>query len=137
MRKNTRTKLFDESLTLTRAEEQIMRLLWEKKRALVNELLEAMPEPKPAYNTVSTVVRILERKGFVEHRKFGTAHLYFPRVSQSQYLSNSLNRLSNAYFQNSFAGLVNFFVEEGKLRPKEIEEITNLLHTLKRKTKKR
>ena len=132
-----KTKLFDETLTLTRAEEQVMRLLWEKKRALVNELLELMPEPKPAYNTVSTVVRILERKGFVEHRKFGNAHLYFPRVSQSQYLSNSLNRLSNAYFQNSFAGLVNFFVEEGKLKPREIEKITDLLHTLKRKNKRR
>ena len=129
-------KHFDESLTLTKAEEQIMQLLWEKEQAFVNDLLELMPEPKPAYNTVSTIIRILERKGFVGYRSFGKSHQYFPIVSQSQYLSNSLNRMSSAYFQNSFAGLVNFFVEEGKLKPKEIEQITDLLHTLKRKHKK-
>ena len=128
-------KLFDESLTLTKAEEQIMQLLWEKERAFVNDLLELMPEPKPAYNTVSTIIRILVKKGFVGHLSFGKSHQYFPKVSQSQYVSNSLNRLSGAYFQNSFAGLVNFFVEEGNLKPKEIEKITDLLHTLKTQRK--
>ena len=126
-------KLFDETLTLTKAEERIMQILWEKEQAFVNDILEAMPEPKPAYNTVLTIVRILEKKGYVEHRKFGGAHLYSPIVSQSEYLSNSLNRMRHAYFQNSFAGLVNFFVEEGKLKPKEIEEVAELLQTLKKK----
>ena len=126
-------KLFDETLNLTKAEEQVMQLLWEKERAFVNDLLELMPEPKPAYNTVSTIIRILEKKGFVGHLSFGKTHQYFPIVSQSQYLSNSLNRLSSAYFKNSFAGLVNFFVEEGNLKHKEIEEISELLETLKHK----
>jgi predicted transcriptional regulator len=120
-------KLFNESLSLTKAEEQVMQLLWEKEQAFVNDLLELMPKPKPAYNTVSTIIRILEKKGFVGHQSFGKTHQYFPIVSQSQYLSNSLNRLSSAYFQNSFAGLVNFFVEEGNLKPKDIEEISELL----------
>jgi predicted transcriptional regulator len=130
-------KLFDESLNLTKAEEQVMQLLWEKKRAFVNDLLDMMSNPKPAYNTVSTIIRILEKKGFVGHESFGKTHQYFPIVSQSQYVSNSLNRLSSTYFQNSFAGLVNFFVEEGKLQLKEIDEITELLQTLKDKTKKK
>ena len=126
-------KLFNETLTLTKAEEQIMQLLWEKERAFVNDLLELMSEPKPARNTVLTVVRVLEKKGFVGHKKFGNMHRYFPLVSQSEYLSNSLTRLSNTYFQNSYANIVNFFAEEGKLRKKDIEEISQLLHTLKHK----
>ena len=128
-----RKKLFDDSLTLTKAEEQVMQLLWEKKRAFVNDLLELMSEPKPAYNTVSTVIRTLEQKGFVKHRKLGNAHLYMPIISQSEYLSNSLNRLSSTYFQNSYANLVNFFAEEGKLKKKDIAEIEELLQTLKHK----
>jgi predicted transcriptional regulator len=124
-------KQFDQTLTLTKAEEQVMQLLWEKKRAFVNDLLEAMPEPKPATTTVSTVMRILERKGFVGHRKHGRTHRYFPLVSQSEYLSNSLTRLSSTYFQNSYANVVNFFAKEGKLNRQEIEEIEELLQTLK------
>ena len=131
--KTMRKKVFDETLTLTKAEEQIMQLLWEKETAFVNDLLEMMPDPKPARNTVLTFVRILERKGFVGHRKFGNIHQYFPLVSQSQYLSSSLTRLSSTYFQNSYANLVNFFAEEGKLRRKDIAEIEELLRTLKRK----
>ena len=131
------TKLFDKTLTLTKAEEQIMQLLWEKEHAFVSELLDMMPEPKPATTTVSTVVRILEKKGFVGHRSFGKTHQYFPIVSQSQYLSNSLNRLSHDYFQNSYANIVNFFAEEGKLKQKDIEEISELIETLKQKKVKR
>jgi predicted transcriptional regulator len=130
-------KLFNESLTLTKSEEQIMQLLWEKRRAFVNELLEMIPNPKPAYNTVSTIIRILEQKGFVGHKKFGKTHQYFPLVSQSEYVSNSLTRLSSTYFQNSYANIVNFFAEEGKLRRKDIAEIEQLLHTLKHKNGKR
>ncbi|MDR2907359.1 MAG: BlaI/MecI/CopY family transcriptional regulator [Bacteroidales bacterium] len=130
-------KLFDESLNLTKAEEQVMQLLWEKEQAFVNDLLEIMPAPKPAYNTVSTIIRILEKKGFVAHRSFGKTYQYYPIVSQSQYVSNSLNRLNSTYFKNSFAGLVNFFVEEGNLKRKEIDEISELLQTLKQKNGKR
>ncbi len=125
-------KHFDDSLTLTKAEEQVMQLLWEKEQAFVNDLLELIPEPKPAYNTISTIIRILEKKGFVAHRSFGKTHQYFSIVSQSQYLSNSLNRLSSTYFQNSYSRLVNFFAQEGKLKAKDIEEITKLLNKLKK-----
>jgi len=128
-----RKKLFNETLTLTKAEEQIMQLLWEKERAFVNDLLEQMSEPKPARNTVLTVVRVLEKKGFVKHKKFGNTHLYFPVVSRSEYLSNSLTRLSSTYFDNSYANIVNFFAEEGKFNRSDIRRIENLLHTLKHK----
>jgi predicted transcriptional regulator len=132
-----KTKPFDESLNLTKAEEQIMQLLWERNHAFINDLLDMMPAPKPAYNTVSTTVRILEKKGFVGHRKLGNSHLYVPLISQSEYVSNSLNRLSSTYFQNSYANIVNFFAEEGKLRRKDIQEISELLDTLKHKKVKR
>ena len=128
-----RKKLFNETLTLTKAEEQIMQLLWEKERAFVNDLLEQMSEPKPARNTVLTVVRVLEKKGFVKHKKFGNTHLYFQVVSRSEYLSNSLTRLSSTYFDNSYANIVNFFAEEGKFNRSDIRRIENLLHTLKHK----
>jgi len=126
-------KLFNEALNLTKAEEQIMQLLWEKERAFVSELLEMIPKPKPATTTISTIVRILEQKGFVGHRKFGKTHQYFPLVSQSEYLSNSLTRLSSTYFQNSYANIVNFFAAEGKLQRKDIEELSELIDSLKHK----
>ena len=126
-----RKKQFDQTLTLTRAEEQVMQLIWEKKRVFVSDLLESMPKPKPAITTVSSVIRKLESKGFVGHRKLGRTHQYFPTVSQSEYLSNSLTRLSSTYFQNSYANVVNFFAEQGKLSRKEIAEIEELLRTLK------
>ena len=127
-----RKKITNEPLNLTKVEEQIMVLLWERNHAFINDLLEMMPEPKPAYNTVSTTIRILERKGFVGHRKLGKTHLYVPIVTKSQYLSSSLTRLSSTFFQNSYANVVNFFAEEGKLGRKDILEIEELLHTLKR-----
>jgi len=132
-----RKKTVDESLNLTRVEEQIMQLLWDKKRAFIGELLDMMPEPKPARTTVSTTIRTLERKGFVGHRKFGNTHQYFPLVSQSEFLSNSLRKMSSTYFQNSYANIVNFFAAEGKLRRKDVEDIEQLLQTLKRGKRKK
>jgi len=128
-----RKKPIDESLNLTRNEEQIMILLWQKKRAFVNDIFEMMPEPKPAKTTVATFIRILEQKGFVGYRKVGRNNQYFPLVSQSEFLSNSLRRMSSSYFQNSYANIVNFFAEEGKLKRKDIEDIEQLLRTLKRR----
>jgi len=128
-----RKKPIDESLNLTRNEEQIMILLWQRKRAFVNDIFEMMPEPKPAKTTVATFIRILEQKGFVGHRKVGRNNQYFPLVSQSEFLSNSLRKMSSTYFQNSYANIVNFFAAEGKLRRKDVEDIEQLLKTLKRR----
>ena len=87
---------------LTKAEEQLMQILWDKKKAFVNDLLEVLPEPKPAYNTVSTIVRILEKKGFVSHKAYGNTHQYFPIVTKKAYTKLTFKTMLNGYFSNSF-----------------------------------
>ena len=108
---------------LTKAEEEIMQILWELKEANVAAIIDEMPEPKPAYNTVSTIVRILESKDFVDHRKLGKGYIYFPLVEKETYTSQSMNRLIDRYFNGSFKSLVSFFVKENKMDTKELESI--------------
>lgn len=112
---------------LTKAEEQLMQILWEKDKALVNDLLEDLPEPKPAYNTVSTVMRVLERKGFVSHKAYGKTHEYFPLVSKKEYTDQSCKTLLKGYFSNSFEKMVSFFAIEEKLSLKEMKEIKRIM----------
>jgi len=118
---------------LTKAEEQIMHILWKLERALVKEIIEEMPEPKPAYNTVSTIVRILETKGFVDHLAFGKTHQYFPLVSKPEYTRFSLNNLMSGYFGGSFQNLVSFFTNESKLNLQDIDQLIKQLDELKNK----
>lgn len=112
---------------LTKAEEQLMQILWEKKRAFVNDLLEVLPEPKPAYNTVSTIIRILEKKGFVSHKAYGNTHQYFPLVTKKAYTKLTFKTLLNGYFSNSFEQMVSFFAREEKLTLSEMEEIKRIM----------
>jgi predicted transcriptional regulator len=108
---------------LTRAEEQIMQILWDIERGFVKDILEKMSEPKPAYNTVSTIVRILERKGFVNHKAYGKSHEYFPIVSKDEYRSFSIKKLLAGYFTGSFAKLASFHAKDKNLDVKEVEKI--------------
>ena len=108
---------------LTKAEEEIMQILWELQKANVAEIIEQMPEPKPAYNTVSTIVRILESKEFVDHEKKGKGYLYFPLVEKDTYSNQSMNKLMNSYFNGSFKSMVSFFVRKNDLDTKELEAI--------------
>ncbi len=108
---------------LTRAEEEIMQILWELKEANVAAIIEEMPQPKPAYNTVSTIVRILENKGFVDHRKKGKGYLYFPQVEKETYTNQSMNKLIDGYFNGSFKSMVSFFMKNNKMDTKELEAI--------------
>ena len=85
--------------TLTRAEEQVMQILWDIKGAFVKEVIERFPEPKPAYNTVSTIVRILENKGFVTHESFGKSHKYIPSISKEEYRSFTAEKVVDEYFE--------------------------------------
>ncbi len=110
---------------LTKAEEDIMQLLWELKEANVASLLEELPEPKPAYNTVSTIVRILENKGFVDYRKEGRGHVYFPNVSKEAYSKHSLKKLRDGYFQGSFKSMVSFFMKNNDMTLDELESVMN------------
>lgn len=115
---------------LTRAEDQVMQILWLLEKGFVKDIIEKMPEPKPAYNTVSTIVRILETKGFVGHKAYGKTHEYFPLISKEKYTRFYLNNLIRGYFNGSFQNLVSFFAKENKLNA---DDIGKLLEELKNK----
>ncbi|MCX6232006.1 MAG: BlaI/MecI/CopY family transcriptional regulator [Bacteroidetes bacterium] len=108
---------------LTRAEEQIMQLMWEIKQGFVKDILERIEEPKPAYNTVSTIVRILEKKGFVGYIAYGKTHQYYPLISKEDYRKELMGGVVKNYFSNSFRQLASFFAEEEQLSLKELEEL--------------
>ena len=108
---------------LTKAEEEIMQILWQLKEGNVAALIEEMPEPKPAYNTVSTIVRILESKGFVDHKKQGKGYIYFPQVDRETYSNQSMNKLMDSYFNGSFKSMVSFFMKKNDLDTRELEAI--------------
>lgn len=121
---------------LTRAEEQVMQILWKLEKAFVKDLVDAMPSPKPAYNTVSTIVRILEKKGFVDHNAYGKTHEYFPVISKKDYTGTYLKGFIKNYFGDSYRQLVSFFAKEEDLSTKEMEEIIALLKDEIKKQKK-
>lgn len=118
---------------LTRAEEQIMQVLWDLRAAFVKEVIEQLEEPKPAYNTVSTIIRILESKGFVKHEAFGKSHRYSPAISKEAYKSFATEKLLSNYFGSSVESMVSFFVDKDKIDLKEAEEIMKLISSFKNK----
>ena len=120
---------------LTRAEEQIMQVLWSLEKAYVKDIIERLPEPKPAYNTVSTIVRILEKKGFVGHEAFGKTHLYHPLVAKGDYTQAYLKSFVRNYFGDSYQELVSFFAKDRNLTVAELEEIMAALRDEIRKQK--
>lgn len=121
---------------LTKAEEQIMQILWELNQAFVNDILKKIPEPKPAYNTVSTIVRILEKKGFVSHNAFGKTHQYYPLIKKKQYTKTYLKKIVNNYFGNSYQQMASFFASEEKLSIQELEEFKAIFDNEIEKLKK-
>ena len=112
---------------LTKAEEQIMQVLWELEKGFVNDIVNQLPEPKPAYNTVSTIVRILEQKGFIAHKAYGRTHEYYPLVQKEEYSREYLNNFTQNYFSNSYKALASFFAQSETLSIKELEEIKVLV----------
>lgn len=120
---------------LTKAEEQVMQILWQLKEAIVKEIIERMPEPKPAYNTVSTVVRVLEGKGFIDHKAYGNSHVYFPLISEALYKKFTFDKMMSNYFSNSYESLVSFIANEKKLDIQQLDELTKLIEDLKSKKK--
>jgi len=121
---------------LTRAEEEVMQILWELGKGFVKDLVERYRDPKPAYNTVSTLIRILAQKGFVSHKAYGKTHEYYPLVSKDEYRKQFLNNMISDYFSGSFKQLVSFFAREEKIDRKDMEELLNLMkEEYKSKTK--
>jgi BlaI family penicillinase repressor len=110
-------------MQLTKAEEQIMQMIWDMREGIVKDIRNRFPDPKPARNTVSTVVRILEKKGFVGHRADGNLHVYHPLVSKKEYSKNQLFGLMESYFNNSFPAMASFFAREKDLSIRELEDL--------------
>jgi len=117
---------------LTKAEDQIMQILWRIGKGVIKDIIEEMPDPKPAYNTVSTIVRILETKGFVDHKAYGKTHEYYPIITKDKYTGFYLNNLIKGYFNGSFQNLVSFFAKDNKLNTGDLEK---LLEELKKTDK--
>lgn len=118
---------------LTKAEEQVMQILWQLGAAMVKDILEQMPDPRPAYNTVSTVVRVLEGKGFIDHKAYGNSHVYFATISEAEYKKFTFDKMMSSYFSNSYKSLVSFLVQEKNLSAEELDEISKLAEKLKNK----
>ena len=124
------------SKQLTKAEEQIMQVLWQLKLCAVKDIIEKLPIPKPAYNTVSTIVRILETKKFVAHEKHGKGYKYYPIIQKETYSNQSLHKLVNGYFNGSFKSMVSFFVEKNDMDLEDLETILKAVSLEKKKNKK-
>jgi BlaI family transcriptional regulator, penicillinase repressor len=118
---------------LTKAEDQIMQILWQLEKGFVKDIVEQMPEPRPAYNTVSTITRILEKKGFVGYKAYGKTHEYFPLILKEKYSKFYLNNFLKGYFEGSFQNLVSFFAHDGKMDVHDIDTLLKQLEELKNK----
>jgi predicted transcriptional regulator len=112
---------------LTRAEEQVMQVLWKIEKGFVNDVLLHFPNPKPAYNTVSTIIRILEKKGYIGHISYGKSHEYFPLISKKDYTSSFLKGIMKNYFSDSYQSLVSFLARDKNLSIEEMEDIKRIM----------
>lgn len=121
---------------LTPAELAVMRILWDKKRALARDVLNDMADPKPAYNTVSTVIRVLEKKGFVGHKAYGTTYEYFPLVPKREYTSNFVESMMHNLFGGSRSAFMSFFAEEESMTAEEITELRQLMEKVAERKRK-
>jgi len=108
---------------LTKAEEEVMQMFWEHGSSTVTELINKMEEPHPPHSTISTFVRILEKKGYVNHKAYGRTYVYSPTISKDSYSKKSISNLVNKYFGGSVNELVSFIAKEENLSLKEIAEL--------------
>ncbi|MEN8187467.1 MAG: BlaI/MecI/CopY family transcriptional regulator [Bacteroidota bacterium] len=120
------------SKQLTKAEEQFMQVLWELEEASVKEIIAELPEPKPAYNTVSTIIRILETKNIVSHRAKGRGYIYYPLIKKTDYTNQRLHKLVDGYFGGSFKSMVSFFLKKNDMDLKDLESILNEIENQKK-----
>ena len=116
---------------LTRKEEELMKILWKIKEGFVKDIVDLYPDPKPHYNTISSLVRLLEEKGFVEHRAYGNTHQYFPVISKHEYRKSFIRDVVKDYFVNSYKQTVSLFIEEQNLSKDELDELIHLIQTKK------
>ena len=119
-------------LELTRAEEEVMQILWAIEKGFVKNIIEKYPDPKPAYNTVSTIVRILESKGFINHTAYGKTHEYFPVILKDDYRKYSLNTMLDNYFGGSFRQMASFLIRNKNIDTMELEELLKMIQKEKK-----
>ena len=112
--------------SLTKAEEQIMQILWDLKEGVVKDVVDKFEDLQPAYNTVATVLKVLEKKGFVSHKKIGNTHLFFPAISKNDYTKFQFTSLLKNYFNGSFPKMATFFARENNLSISELEEMIRI-----------
>ncbi len=116
---------------LTNKEEEIMRVLWRLREAFVKEVVAELPDPKPHYNTVSTIIRNLEEKGFIGHEAFGKTHRYHALVSKEAYRKKFMQKTISNYFEDSYKNVVSFFAREEKISAEDLREIIELIEKKK------
>ena len=116
---------------LTNKEEEIMQILWKLKKAFVKEMMAEITEEQPHYNTLSTIVRNLEEKGFVSHNAYGNTHQYYPVVSMEEYRKRFMNKAIDNYFNSSYKNMVSFFAKEEKITAEELREILSMIEQKK------
>lgn len=117
---------------LTKAEEEIMQVLWDLEHAFVKDIIDQLDDPKPHYNTVSTIVKILEEKGFVDHESLGKSNRYYPIVAKGDYSKGSMKQFIGKYFDGSFANMLSFFAKEKDI---SVQELESILKEMKNKDK--
>lgn len=115
---------------ITPNEEQVMHLLWQLEKALIREILNLLPDPKPPYTTLASVIKQLENKGYVDHKSYGKTNEYYPLISKSQYQRKSLNSLVKNYFDGSAQNMLSFMVKENKISDQDIQELQKLIENI-------
>ncbi|SHO60692.1 BlaI/MecI/CopY family transcriptional regulator [Algoriphagus zhangzhouensis] len=120
---------------LSTYEEQIMQILWKNERAVVREILDELPDPKPPYTTLASSVKMLEKKGYVDHRTYGKTHDYYPVVTQEAYRKRSFNHLVKNFFDDSVENVLSFLVTEKKISEKEVEDLQRLIDGFEKRVK--
>ena len=119
-------------LKLATREEQIMQVFWDLKKAFIRDVIPLLPDPKPHYNSVATIVKILEEKGFLHHETVGNMHQYFPVISRDDYQKHAMKDIVSKYFNNSYPRMLAFFAKEQNLSDDELSEILNIIKSKKK-----
>lgn len=120
---------------ITRAQEEILKALWHIHEGAVSDVLETLPDPKPAYNTVATVIKVLEKKDYVSHKTYGKTNVYYPLVTEDDYAKSVLKDTAKGFFNGSLNQMVSFFVKNKDLSINELEELKNMIENeIKSKT---
>ncbi|SHN13941.1 BlaI/MecI/CopY family transcriptional regulator [Mucilaginibacter sp. OK098] len=117
---------------LAKREEQIMQAVWQLENAFIKEIIQEMPDPKPHYNTIATMVKILEDKGFLGHEIIGNIFRYYPVISKDTYQKHAMKDIVSQYFDNSYPSMLAFFAKEQKISEEELNEIVNLIKSQKK-----